>query len=317
MAKVFIKELKLNDLVESIFVVKQKQINTTKTGNSYVILKLADRTGEIEARMWDNFADIFEKLTEGTYLRVTAAVSEYNGRPQVTLKKAAIADPNEYDLADFIRHTKKNIEETFKNLLAVIATINDPDLKKLLNEFFSDAEFVKKFKKAPAAMNMHSACIGGLLEHVDNLVQLALFVAAQYPEVNRDLLLTGAILHDMGKTTELEYEHVFKYSDPGKLIGHINIGVQMLNEKIAKIAGFPAEKKMLLEHLLLSHHGEPDFGSPRQPMTLEAVALHQLDNLEAKLTGFSDFVELNRQPNSAWTPRAFMFDNRELYLGKK
>jgi len=234
----------------------------------------------------------------------------------LTVKKVKLAEPSEYSIADFLRQTAKSIDEMFQNLQAIIETFSDQDLKKLLNSFFADQEFTANYKKAPAAVSMHSACIGGLLEHVDNLLQLGLFLAAQYPLLNRDLLLTGIILHDMGKVQELEYQTNFKYSDIGKLLGHITIGVQMLDQKIATFPDFPIEKKMILDHMLIAHHGELEFGSPRQPMTMEAVALFYLDNIEAKLTGFSEFAALNRQPNSPWTPRAFMFDNRELYLGK-
>lgn len=315
MPKIMVKDLKLNDTVDSVFIIKQKQLGNAKNGSAYASLKLLDKTGEVEGRLWDN-VEALEQSPEGSFLRVYGTVTEYNSRIQLTVKKVKPAEPSEYQLSDFVRQTKKNIEEMFANLLAVIETFTDQDLKNLLLAFFNDADFAAKYKKAPAAVAMHSACIGGLLEHVDGLLQLALFVAEQYPALKRDLLLTGIILHDMGKVEELEYATSFRYSDIGKLVGHITIGVQMLDKKIESIPGFPVEKKMLLEHMLLAHHGEAEFGSPRQPMTIEAVALHQLDNLEAKLTGFTEFAELNRQNGTPWLPRAFMFDNRELYLGK-
>lgn len=316
MPKIFVKDLKINETIDSVFIVKQKQIMTSKnTGNSFAVLKLSDRTGEVEAKMWDNL-ETLEPVAEGAFLRVYATVSEYNKKYQLTIKKIKLAEEKEYQIEDFIRYTAKNVEEMFKNLLAIIESFTDNDLKKLLLDFMQDKEIAAKYKKAPAAVAMHSACIGGLLEHVDSMLQLGLFVAAQYPAIKRDFLLAGIILHDIGKIEELEYASAFKYSDAGKLLGHIAIGFQMLAERIKKIPNFPDEKKLMLEHLILAHHGEAEFGSPRTPMTLEAIALYQLDNLEAKITGFNDFVELNRQPDSPWTPRSFMFDNRELYLGK-
>ncbi len=315
MAKKMIKDLKKEEIIDAVFIVKTRDKKVTRTGSEYVVLTLVDGSGEIEGRMWDSFADIYPLIVENAIVRVYADVSEFNSKLQLNIKKIKIAEANEYDLADLIPHTAKDINKMFADLLAIVDSFNDPDYKKLLQTFFTDAEFVAKFKKAPAAVNMHSACLGGLLEHTSNLLTLALFVCGEYPAINRDLLLSGVILHDIGKTSELEYARAFNYSTEGKLVGHIAQAFLMINKKIDSLGTFDNLKKIKLEHLILSHHGLPEFGAVKTPMTLEAVVLHQLDNLEAKITGFSEFVAKNPPDDKGWTPRSYMFDNRELFIG--
>lgn len=315
MAKKMIREFKKEDIIDSVFIIKAKDKKVSRTGNEYVVMSLVDSSGEIEGRIWDGFADIYALLTENAIVRVYADVSEFNGKLQLSIKKTKIAEPNEYSLADLIPHTAKDIEKMYADLLAIVASFNDKDYQSLLQSFFADSDFVAKFKKAPAAVNMHSACLGGLLEHTSNLLNLALFVCGEYPAINRDLLLTGVILHDVGKINELEYALSFNYSTEGKLIGHIAQAFLMINKKIDKLPSFDELKKTKLAHLILSHHGVPEFGAVKAPMILEAVVLHQLDNLEAKITGFSEFVAKNPPDDKGWTARSYMFDNRELFIG--
>lgn len=312
-----IKDFKLNESIQAFFLVKQVQFLKKKDNSDFISFKLADKTGEIEAKLWDTVAEIQPSLKDGVYIKVQGDVGEYQGKKQLTIKKIRLAETVEINPDDFFRVTKKNINEMFENLQGLISTIDDSDLKNLLLAFINDSDIAVALKKAPAAVNMHSACIGGLLEHIDALLDLGNFVCARYPQVNRNILITGIILHDIGKLKELDFAGSFKYTDYGLLVGHLTIGIKMLNEKINTLPDFPTEKRMLLEHMILSHHGQAEFGSPKTPQTLEAVVLHYLDNLEAKITGFTDFVELNQPDANGWTPRAFMFDNRQLYVGKE
>lgn len=311
-----IKDIKLNESIQAFFLVKQVQFLKKKDNSDFISLKLADKTGDIEAKLWDNVAEVQTQLKDGVYVKVQGDVGEYQGKKQLTIKKIRLAETSEVKPDDFFRVTKKNIDEMFDNLKGLISTLDDIDLKKLLMAFMDDTEIAAAFKKAPAAVNMHSACLGGLLEHITGLLDLGNYVCVQYPQINRNLLIAGIILHDLGKLKELDYTGPFKYTNDGLLVGHLIIGIKMLNEKINTLPGFPAEKRMLLEHMIASHHGQAEFGSPKTPQTLEAVVLHYLDNLEAKITGFSEFVELNHPDANGWTTKAFMFDNRPLYISK-
>lgn len=311
-----IKDFKLNESIQAFFLVKQVQFLKKKDSSDFISLKLADKTGDIEAKLWDNVAEIQAQLKDGVYVKVQGDVGEYLGKKQLTIKKIRLAESTEIDPSDFFRTTKKNIDEMFENLKGLVSTLDDENVKSLLFSFINDQEIAAAYKKAPAAVNMHSACIGGLLEHVTGLLDLGNYVCAQYPQIDRNLLIAGIILHDIGKLKELDYSGPFKYTTDGILVGHLTIGIKMLNEKISTLSHFPEEKRMLLEHMILSHHGQAAFGSPKTPQTLEAVVLHYLDNLEAKITGFSEFVEMNQPDANGWTPKAFMFDNRQLYIPK-
>lgn len=312
--KKYLSDLTIGEKTDIVLVVKDKQERKTKKGDPYLALKLGDKSGEINANFWDSFQAVKDKIVIDSFVSFAVEVGEFQGKKQLTIKKAEPVDSSKVDLGDYLPKTTKDIEKMYAHLIEIIKTVQDPDLKNLLDAFFADEKFVNNYKKAPAAKSMHSACIGGLLEHVDQMLCLAEFVINSYENINRDILITGIILHDIGKLEELEYEVSFQYSDYGKLVGHHVIGVNMLNEKINKLEKFPDKKKMILEHMIISHHGMPEWGSPRQPATLEAVVLHYLDNIDAKIVGFNDFVENNRQEGSNWTPKSYMFDNQELYI---
>ncbi|MDR2432008.1 MAG: HD domain-containing protein [Candidatus Margulisbacteria bacterium] len=314
MVKPLLKDLKPGEAVETFLVVAQKQERTTKVGDAYLSLKLADASGEIEANLWKEYAELFPRLKENTFVKVRGALGEYKGKKQFNLEKLRLAREQEIELADFVRHTSADIPQTLQKIKNILLAIPDADLKKLAELFLSDEKLLADFVRAPAAQSMHSACIGGLLEHVAAMLDIAVFLAGQY-SLDRSLLLMGVFLHDIGKLRELDYSKLtFGYTDSGGLVGHIVLGVQMLQEKISLLPDFPARKKMLLEHLIISHHGTREFGSPQTPMTREAVALHYIDNIDAKLVGFAEFVARN-PTDTAWTAKAHMFDNKRLYVG--
>ena len=314
MKRIFIDGLKENDKFESTFLVKGKALALSKNGKHYLNLKLGDKTGEIEARVWDNaeyFSSIFEK---DDFIRGTARVSKYQNNLQLVFFDIEKCDENEIFIDDFLPKTDKNIERMFKELVEISKEIKNGYLRGLLNLFFEDEEFTRRFKIAPAAKGLHHVYIGGLLEHSLSVGKLILDVAKHYKGINTDLLLTGGILHDIGKIHELSYDRSFDYTDKGRLLGHITIGVEMIEDKIIEVPDFPEDLGMLLKHLILSHHGHYEFGSPKRPKTIEAIILYYLDDLDSKVNGFQQFIEKEKGNKSKWTSYHRLFE-RYIYKG--
>jgi 3'-5' exoribonuclease len=284
MKSCFIADLKDGQAISSLFLVREKEIrNSPRTGRSWLQLDLADCTGSIEAKMWDNFAEIALTFEREDIVKVRGRVKLYNDQKELTLEQVLRAAEHEFDLADFLPHTKADVNQLEAQLRQTVAGIQNPWLKQLLSSFLDDPSILPKFKRVPAAMTMHHAYLGGLLEHVVSLCGLVRAVAAHYPELDVDLLLTGAILHDIGKIEELSYERSFGYTTRGRLLGHIAIGAALVRKKVESIHNFPEDLAMLVEHLLLSHHGTHEFGSPSIPQFREAVVLHYLDDLDSKM----------------------------------
>ena len=280
----FVIDLSDGQAVASLFLVRVKEIRTSaRTGSSWLQLELADRTGTISAKMWDNFVDLAATFEQDDIVQVRGRVKLYRGERELTLDQIVPATEREYELGDFLPHTKYDVNELHAQLTAAIAAMKNPWLKRLLSSVVEDPAITPRLKRAPAAMTMHHAYIGGLLEHVVSLIGLAAGVAAHYPELDGDLLLTGVVLHDIGKLDELRYARGIDYSDEGRLLGHITIGAALVRDKVKSIAGFPAPLATLVEHLILSHHGSYEFGSPALPQFPEAVALHFIDDFDSKM----------------------------------
>jgi 3'-5' exoribonuclease len=272
-----------NAVVTSYFCLSQLQVREKKTGGGqYLALSLSDKTGVLEARMWEEFAETISSCSEGCYVKVQGQISKYQGKWQITLVKLRNAAENEVEAADFQPVSQFPMEQMDAELRDIVSAFRDPDLKRLVFAFLDDPEIGPAFRVAPAAKMLHHAWISGLLEHVLTLVKLCLATVPFYPEVNSDLLVTGVLLHDIGKIRELTWKTNFSYTLEGQLIGHISIAQGMLREKLSELAPFPERLRILLEHMLLSHHGRYEFGSPKLPMTPEAVLLSALDDLEAK-----------------------------------
>jgi 3'-5' exoribonuclease len=266
-----------NQTVTGYFAAAAKSLRTKKDGTRYFAVTLCDRTGPVEARVWTAAdADDFES---GDVVQVV----RYNEKLQVNIDKIRRAAPGEYTLGDFVPTTERDIDEMWSELEAWVAGFTDPHLKALLEAFVHDEAIAAALREAPAAKALHHAWIGGLLEHILSLMGLCDGVAGHYPHINRDLLLTGVVLHDIGKLRELRWGTGFDYSLEGQLLGHITIGMGMIEKKIDAIPDFPAAKRLLVEHLVLSHHGKYEYGSPKLPMTPEAIMLHYLDDLDAKM----------------------------------
>lgn len=274
-----------NAVVTSFFCLSSVALREKKTGGGqYLALSLTDKTGSLEARMWDEVAEAFAGCSEGCYVKVQGQVSKYQGKWQITLTKMRSAAANEVDTSDFQPVSEFPVEQMDGELRAIVAAFRDDDLRRLVLAFLDDEEIGPAFRVAPAAKVLHHAWISGLLEHVLALVKVLKAVAPFYPEVNEDLLLTGAILHDIGKVKELSWKTSFNYTLEGQLVGHISIAQGLLREKVQSLQPFPEKKRVLVEHMILSHHGKYEFGSPKLPMTPEAMLLSAMDDVEAKFS---------------------------------
>jgi 3'-5' exoribonuclease len=281
MKPAFVSDLQADQAITTFFLVCEKEIRATREGKPYLRLELGDRTGTIEARMWEGFeADAFAR---DDFVKVQARVENYRNKLQLAVDKIRRAEDREVDPADYFPHTAEDVEQLYAKLLEYVATVANPWLRRLLEDAVRDPEIVPRLKRAPAAKMMHHAYLGGLLEHVVSLCGLCRVVAAYYPETDADLLLTGAVLHDLGKLEELSYERSLGYTDEGQLLGHILIEYEQITKKMDAIEGFPGDLKTLVQHMLISHHGQYAFGSPKLPMFREALMLHYLDDLDSKM----------------------------------
>jgi len=279
----FVTDLGSEQSITSFFLVHEKEIRNTREGKAYLRLELGDRSGTIEARMWDQFDAVVKDINRDDFVKVQARVEIYRNKPQLSLQNLRLAKPDEIDLADFLPHTKEDVGKLYAQLLEYAGSITNPWLKKLTTVILSDPRTATRFKRAPAAKVMHHAYLGGLLEHVISLCGLAKQIAAHYPELDVDLLLTAAILHDVGKLDELCYERAVNYTIEGQLLGHIMMEFESVSKAMDAIEGFPPNLKTVVQHLLISHHGQYEFGSPKLPMIREALAFHYMDDLDSKL----------------------------------
>ncbi|OQX63210.1 MAG: hypothetical protein B5M56_03725 [Desulfococcus sp. 4484_241] len=302
MKKIFVSGLGDGSHVDDIFLLTSKTMARKKDGNPFLRLVLSDRTGTVDAVVWDNAEQINARISEGTFVHVIGNVSLYRGNPQLTLTSVEQCDRDSVDASDFLPVTKGDVNSMFRRVLAITRTIESRDLKSLLELFWNDDDFVEnRFKRAPAAKLMHHAYLGGLLEHTLAVAELAALVADHYGEIiDRDMLLAGAILHDIGKTREFVYDVTIDYSDEGRLLNHMVIGIMMIEERIAGLKAFPEERANLLKHLVASHHGTREFGAVEPPKTLEALVLNHVDEIDSKVTGIRAFME-GHDPGSRWT----------------
>lgn len=299
----FISECALqeNKVITSSFVVVSKQIKPKKTGEPYLALTLGDRSGQLEAKMWDNVEDALDAFEQDDFLKVKGLINKYKNRFQLTIHKLRRLRESEIDFSDYLPKTTKNVDEQWQTLRDFVASFQNSHLKDLIHAFMADPEIAQAFRNAPAAKTMHHAYIGGLLDHVVSLFHSCDLVCRNYPQVNRDVVLSGAFLHDIGKIHELTYNRSFSYTTRGQLLGHMVIALEMLQAKVGLVPGFPAELKTLLEHLIISHHGQYEFGSPKLPMFPEALLLHYMDDLDSKMESMRAHFERESELESPWT----------------
>jgi 3'-5' exoribonuclease len=293
--------------IDEVYMVSDKQLRTNRQGNFFLQLELRDRTGSISARLWNANEPQFKSFNEGDFLRIKGKVQLFQGALQILFTQFERVEPGKVVLDDFVPRAEQDINRLYDRFRQLLLKLGDPHLRALAECFLIDDGFVAAFCRSPAGIKNHHAYVGGLLEHVVTMLDLADRVAPLYPELNRDVLMMGVFLHDIGKTRELTCENIFGYTDEGQLVGHIDIGVEMLNDKVARVPDltgepFPRELFLRLKHLIVSHHGSYEFGSPRLPMTPEAIALTLLDNLDAKLHSCLRDIREDKNSMSAWTP---------------
>lgn len=303
MKKSFINEIKPGQSVNDIFVIRDLQSLSKKNGEPYLSFTILDKTGEIKTVAWDRVEEFRDLLTGTTYARIVGKTTEYQGMLQCTVLKVETVSSDEIKPADFLPVTSYNIEDMHTSILQIIGGVKNIHLINLLNHFFDDSSFVRGFITAPGGKQMHHAYIGGLLEHTLNMAYIGFFVASHTPGLyfeNSDLLMTGIILHDIGKIHEYTYDvPPIDISDAGRLIGHIGIGLQMLDQKLKELPDFPEDLANQLKHMIISHHGCKEWGSPEPPKTLEAVVLHHLDMLDAQTNAVKGFMD--QHPEKGWT----------------
>ncbi len=294
---------------EGYFVIEHVEIKKHRTGEPYLRLVLSDKTGTVPVLWWKPPKDVdLAIFKKGDVVFVSGHVEHFQGNVQPKLKEIRIASPEEFDSKKFICESRFDIEEQFTRLLEIIDSVKNPYLKKLLEEFFYDDSFVERFLKVPAGKTIHHACIGGLLEHTLGVVEICETVAKRFKSIHRDLLISAAILHDIGKIHEYEINVAISRTTEGILLGHLYISCEMVTKKIDEIEGFPHDLKVKLLHCILSHHGEYEHGSPKKPKTLEAVALAYADALDSRVKGFEEHIERELGNNKGWTKRHFAFE---------
>ena len=314
-ARIPIDQLRPGDRVTQVFLVAERQLRQTKTGKPYIQATLQDGSGQIKAMLWDAGQAVVEDFTPEAFVNAQVRVEQYQGASQVVIESFQPIAQDQIDLADFLLHTDKDVSELWKSTLGHLRKVKDKALLQLLKQFIEDEQLIELFKSAPAAMTMHHAYVGGLLEHTEGMLSAAARILPGYPQLNADLLLTGVFLHDIGKTAELAYTTTINYTDAGQLMGHLTQGMLILQEKAALAAKalggqFPPEILNQLTHIILSHHGQYEFGSPVLPATAEAIVIHYLDNLDAKLNALGKALGALTPDDGNWTSFIKMFERR-------
>jgi 3'-5' exoribonuclease len=319
MDRQFVNELSDGDSVDESYLLTDKQLRANRNAQLYLLAQLRDRTGQISGLLWNVDEDQLAHVVAGDYVQVKGKVQLYQGNLQIILAHietlpSAVIDPELY-----LPESNQNTARQLERLREVLLAIEDVHLRTLMECFLESNEVVEGLANAPAGVRLHHAYQGGLLEHIVNVLETTLRVVDLYPKVAPSLLLAGVFLHDIGKIRELSWDATFAYTDQGQLIGHLVIGIEMINEQLPRVRErtgeeFPMETLLRLKHMVLSHHGSYEFGSPRLPMTPEAVALHHLDNLDAKVNEFTSMIESDPNAQSNWTPYSANMQ-RKLFKG--
>ncbi len=306
MSRRFVNELSDGEAVDQVFLASEKQLRTNRNGNLYLQVRLSDKTGSVTAMLWNANEKQSDGFDNGDFIRVKGTSQLYNGGMQVLAKQVDKSDGKGIDESDFVTLSNDKVEEMVARVAELLRSMRNVNLRNLTECYLVDESFMKGFRTAPAGVKNHHAYHGGLLEHVLSLMEVCHLVAPRYPKVDADILLMGAFLHDTGKIRELTYSPDLGYSDAGQLLGHLVQGVVMLDELIVETEkqsgeNFPADLANQLRHMIVSHHGQYEYGSPKLPMTLEAITLHYLDSLDARIHGVAQLIEEDVNKNSPWT----------------
>ena len=301
MKEIYVRDLQPNQIITSAFLVQTKDVRFKKTGEGYLSLSLSDKTGELEAKIWENVEELAPLFERDDFVKVKGAVQVFRKKPQLTIHKLRRMEESEVDLADYFPLSARDADEMWQELESVVAAVNNPHLQAILSRIISDPEIAARLRLAPAAKSMHHAYIGGLLEHILSLCRLAKLVLQNYPGLDQDLVIAGVLLHDLGKIYELSYARSFGYTSDGQLLGHMILEIEILHKKLADMPDFPRPLQTLLEHLIISHHGQYEFGSPKLPMFPEALLLHYIDDMDSKLQGMQTLIAKEAAIEGDWT----------------
>lgn len=305
--KLFIEEIEPNQPVATTFALGERQLRIARNGNPYLTVKLVDKTGEISGRVWDQAEQVMASLPATGAVFVRGRSELFRDELQLQIDEIVPLASREIQASDFLPSCSIPADSLIETLRSHLATVKRSHLKRLIKSFLHDTEFMRQFSRAPAAKSMHHAYLGGLLEHTASVVGLLTRVCPHYPQLDRDLLLVGGFLHDIGKIHEFCYDLTIDYSDSGRLIGHMVLGLDLLQDQLRRLKSFPADQAMLLKHLILSHHGEAEFGAVKLPMTLEALMLHFIDDMDAKLNSVAKIIAASPRQDDLWTPYQQVF----------
>ncbi|MHB8859285.1 MAG: 3'-5' exoribonuclease YhaM family protein [Thermoleophilia bacterium] len=287
----FLSDLAAGAAVDDIYYLRDMRLGNARTGKPYLALKVSDRTGVMDARVWDGAEEISRRLKPDSFVRLRGRVEDYRQRPQMVVTSAETAAAGKVDQRDFLPGSFRDSEELTGYLNYFLTEVFDPDFSRLLRSFFEDEDFMERFLHAPGDMRSHHAYLGGLIEHTVSVATLCQHVTIQHPRLNSDLLITAALLHDIGKVDEFVFEGRIRYSREGRLLGHVLLGQRLVEERIRSLNDFPRDKELDLIHAMISHHGELEWGAPKRPQSAEALVLHHIDNLDAKVKGFLEVVD--------------------------
>jgi 3'-5' exoribonuclease len=313
--EIYLKDIKQGEKVASTFLVAEKNMAFSLKGSPYLNVRLKDKTGELDGKVWDNAMELDQQFKKGDIIYIEGKAANYKNSIQISIVKIVKNAWEDVEPADYLPAAKGEVVAMFDEMLAYVEKIQTKPLQDLLQAFFRDQKTVELFQRAPAAKGFHHIYLGGLLEHTLSVVRLLEKVSEHYPTLNKDMLITGGILHDIGKIYEFSYDHIIDYSDEGRLIGHIVMGVEMIDKKIDNIPDFPPQLALELRHIILSHHGEFEFGSPKRPKTLEALVVHYIDDLDAKFNAFQILITDSTNTDSDWTNYNRLLE-RFIYKGK-
>jgi 3'-5' exoribonuclease len=311
--KKFISDITAGDSVSDVFALAEKSMAHKRDGNPFLNVVLADNSGRIKGVVWDNVPQIASAANAGDFVRVTAQAGEYRGMLQLVVKSMSAVPAADVAPEDYLPASTRDADKMFERLKAMTDSIASPGLRSLMESCWEDADLVRRFKRAPAAKKMHHAYLGGLIEHTLSMAMLADKVAGHYAGVDRDLLIVGAVLHDMGKIRELAYDITIDYTDEGRLLSHIAIGLEIVQEKIQSLAEFSPEQAALVKHMIVSHHGAREFGSPEPPKTIEAVLLNYIDEIDSRVNAIRGLMA-DDDPDATWTAYHRLLE-RQFYKG--
>ena len=315
MKTLFVKNLKVGSEVTELFVLRKKELRETYEGQRFLKLELGDRTGRIDGVVWDNPEEIYDQAQTGEIVKIKGWVTTYKETPQLKVEKLRKAKEEELDLADFLPASERDLDSLISEFKKIVETIENSYLRKLLDLLIEDNSLVEELKKTPGGKLWHHAYVGGLLSHTLKVAEICENASSLYDLVNHDLLITGALVHDIGKIKAYSAKGFFDYTDEGRLMGHIVSGVEMIDQKLQMIEGFPSDLALQLKHLILSHQGELEFASPVVPQTIEAVILHHADQMDAQVDAFTHIIKTQKSKGKRWSDWVHLI-NRYIFLGE-